>query len=136
MNDRDELVRAERKKLIAHNLESDFGIARTITEIEGLQGLRCSRWLRSSFSHLPTFMFTPRIATLVMFSTGSLGRVTGALPRWLVVLTFALGIAAFVNVTISSPGLYAVPAWIALVSIVLLVRRPAEGYSELKEEVS
>jgi hypothetical protein len=73
-------------------------------------------------------VFAPRIATLVMFSTASLGRVTGALPRWLVLLTFLLGIAAFVNVTISSPGLYAVPAWIALVSVVLLVRRPAEGY--------
>jgi hypothetical protein len=81
-------------------------------------------------------VFIPRIATLVMFSTASLGRVTGALPRWLVVLTFVLGITAFVNVTISSPGFYALPAWIALVSVVLLVRRPAEGYGELKKEAS
>jgi hypothetical protein len=76
-------------------------------------------------------VFAPRIATLVMFSTASLGRVTGALPRWLVWLTFVLGTAAFVNITLSGPGLYAVPAWIALVSVVLLVRRPGDGYEDL-----
>lgn len=73
-------------------------------------------------------IFAPRIATLVMFSTASLGRATGALPRWLVWLTYALGVFAFVNVTIASPSVYMVPIWIGLVSIVLLVRRPPHGF--------
>jgi hypothetical protein len=73
-------------------------------------------------------VFAPRMATLVMFSTASLGRATGALPRWLVWLTYAIGVAAFVNVSIATPTVYAVPAWIALVSIVLLVRRPPQGF--------
>jgi hypothetical protein len=68
-------------------------------------------------------VFVPRIAMLVMFSTASLGRATGALPRWLVWLTFGIGIAELVNVTVSTPTIYLVPAWIALVSVVLLVRR-------------
>jgi hypothetical protein len=68
-------------------------------------------------------VFAPRIATLVMFSTASLGRATGALPRWLVWLTFALGVVELVNVTVSTPTIYLMPAWMALVSIVLLVRR-------------
>jgi hypothetical protein len=63
-----------------------------------------------------------------MLSTASLGRATGALPGWLVVLTYVMGVLAFVNVSIATPTVYAVPAWIALVSIVLLVRRPPRGF--------
>lgn len=73
-------------------------------------------------------VFVPRVATLVMFATAGLGRATGALPRWLVVTTYVVGIASFVNVTIARPSVYVVPAWVALVSIVLLVRRPAHGF--------
>ena len=69
-------------------------------------------------------VFASRIATLVMFSTASLGLRTGAFPRWLVVVTYLVGIAEFVNVTLSTPRLYVFPAWIGLVSIFLLVRRP------------
>lgn len=69
----------------------------------------------------------PRLATLVMFSVASLGRATGALPRWLVWLTYAVGVVEFVNVSISTPTIYVLPAWIALVSVVLLVRRPPQG---------
>jgi hypothetical protein len=73
-------------------------------------------------------VFAPRIATLVMFSTASLGRATGALPGWLVVLTYVIGVVEFVNVSISTPTVYVFPAWIALVSIVLLVRRQPQGF--------
>lgn len=73
-------------------------------------------------------VFAPRIATLVMFSTASLGRATGALPRWLIVSTYVIGVLAFVNVSVATPTVYAVPAWIALVSIVLLVRKPPHGF--------
>jgi hypothetical protein len=72
-------------------------------------------------------VFTARIATLVMFSTASLGRQTGALPTWLIVVTVVVGLIEFVNVTIAEPSLYLFPAWIALVSVVLFVRRPGEG---------
>jgi len=80
-------------------------------------------------------VFAPRIATLVMFATAALGRTTGALPRWLVWVTYVVGIAEFVNVAISEPGIYVFPAWIALVSVVLLVRRPPGGF-ELEPEVA
>jgi hypothetical protein len=72
-------------------------------------------------------VIAPRMGTLVMFSTASLGRATGALPRWLVVVTYVLGAFEFVNVTISTPTVYLLPAWIGLVSVVLLVRHPAES---------
>ena len=73
-------------------------------------------------------VFAPRIATLVMFSTASLGRATGALPRWLVWLTYGVGCVELVNVTISTPTIYLMPAWIALVSVVLLVRRTPSAF--------
>ncbi len=54
-------------------------------------------------------------------------RTTGALPRWLAWLSYLVGIGEFVNVTIARPTVYVFPAWIALVSIVLLIRRPSHG---------
>jgi uncharacterized membrane protein len=73
-------------------------------------------------------VFLPRVATLVMLSTASLGRATGALPRWLVVLSVVVGVFELVNVTVSTPTVFLVPTWIALVSVVLLVRRPAHAF--------
>ena len=67
-------------------------------------------------------IFAPRVATLVMLSTAALGRVTKALPHWLVILTYVVGAIEFLNVTISEPTVYLFPAWIALVSLVVLVR--------------
>lgn len=72
-------------------------------------------------------VFAPRVATLVMFSTAALARRSRALPRWLIVLTYVVGVAEFVNVTISAPTVYVFPAWIALVSVVLLVRPRPEA---------
>lgn len=73
-------------------------------------------------------VFAPRIATLLMFSTAGLGRVTGALPTWLVWLTYAIGVMEFVNPSVAPPTVFVVPGWIALVSVVLLVRRPPQGF--------
>ena len=73
-------------------------------------------------------VFLPRVATLVMFSTASLGRATGGLPRWLVLVTFGIGLFELVNVTVATPTVFLVPAWIALVSVVLLVRHPAHAF--------
>jgi hypothetical protein len=69
-------------------------------------------------------VFASRVATLVMFSTASLCLRTRALPKWLIVVTYVVGAGEFMNVTFATPSLYVFPAWIALVSIVLLVRRP------------
>ena len=55
-------------------------------------------------------VFAPRVATLVMFSTASLSRRASALPSWLIVVTYVVGVAEFVNVTIATPTLYVFPA--------------------------
>ncbi len=83
--------------------------------------------LRSAAAGVLTVVL-PRVATLVMFSTASLARATKTLPQWLVLLTYAVGVYELVNVTVDTPGIYLVPAWIAVVSVVLLVRRPAHPF--------
>jgi hypothetical protein len=70
-----------------------------------------------------------------MFATAGLARATGALPRWLIVLTYVVGVVEFVNVTITPPTIHIVSGWIALVSVVLLVRPPSHGF-ELAVPVS
>ena len=60
----------------------------------------------------------------MMFSTPAFSRRAGALPNWLIVVTYVVGVAEFVNVTLGTPTLYVFPAWITLVSIVVLVTAP------------
>jgi len=55
-------------------------------------------------------------------ATAALGRKIGALPRWLVLVTDVVGVAEFANFTISRPTAYVFPAWIAVVSIVMIIR--------------
>jgi hypothetical protein len=66
----------------------------------------------------------PRVAFMVVFATATLGRSTGALPRWVVWLSYVIGAAQLINVTVAAPTIYLFPAWIAIVSIVLLIRKP------------
>jgi len=80
--------------------------------------------------------FLPRIAALFVFSSATLSLRTGVLPRWLAYLGYLVGIALIVDVTFSDPSIYALPAWVALVSVVLLFRRdaPDESASSTPEE--
>ncbi len=85
-----------------------------------------------SFAAIALSVFAPRFTALVMLSTASLGRATRTLPGWLVVVSYVLGVIELVNVTISEPQVFVFPAWLALVSIVLLVRHPSRSF-ELTE---
>lgn len=65
-----------------------------------------------------------RVQALVIFSTSGLARQTGALPRWLVVVGFAVGLFLLFNVSFRTPTVFvAFQAWVALVSVVVLVSR-------------
>ena len=64
----------------------------------------------------PGFLISP--ATAVLFPVTVM----------VVLLTYVVGAAEFVNVTISVATIYVMPGWVAVVSIVLLVRRPPHGF--------
>ncbi|MDH4280055.1 MAG: hypothetical protein OEW83_18440 [Acidimicrobiia bacterium] len=69
-------------------------------------------------------VFAPRIGSLFIFSLSTLALRTEALPRWLILVSYAVGVAMFLNVTMASPNVYVFPAWMALVSVVLLFHPP------------
>ena len=83
-------------------------------------------------------VFAPRMATLIMFSTAALCRKAHALPGWAIAVSYLGGAVEFVNVTIAEPTLYVFPAWIALISVVMLLRRhpilQSSGGASLDEE--
>lgn len=64
----------------------------------------------------------PRVQALIVFSTAALGRITRTLPAWLVWISYLFGLALFVTVTFFTPGLYAFPSWVAVVSLAILVQ--------------
>lgn len=75
-----------------------------------------------TFARIVLGVFAPRLGSLFVFSLSALALRTGALALWLVVVSYGVGIAMFVNVTFSTPNMYLFPFWIALVSFVLLIR--------------
>ena len=70
-------------------------------------------------------VFAPRIASLFIFSLSGLSLRTGAMPRWFVFASYAIGVVLFLNVTFTSPSIFVFPAWMVLASAVLLVHRPS-----------
>lgn len=99
-----------------------------VTELEGQVVDPGAASMFRSFAAITLSVFAPRFTALVMLSTASLGRATHALPTWLIVASYVLGVVELVNVTVSEPLVFVFPAWLALVSIVLLVRHPSHGF--------
>ena len=76
-----------------------------------------------SYALVVLAVFAPRVAALVVFSSSTLGLHTRILPRWMVFGGYLMGVAMLLNVTFYSPSVYLFPAWIVLISLVLLFRR-------------
>lgn len=76
-----------------------------------------------AFAFVVLAVFAPRMAALFVFSSSTLALRTGVLPRWLSYFGYLLGVMLLLDVTFTTPIVYAFPSWIALVSIVLLFRR-------------
>ena len=66
------------------------------------------------------------MAAAFMLTASTLGRRTGVLPRWFVLVGMVLGVAMLVVVTAIELIALVFPAWVAGLSIILLrVRREA-----------
>jgi hypothetical protein len=68
------------------------------------------------------FGFASRAAALFMLSTATVGLRTGAFPRWFALVGYAVGIALLLVVSFYDWVILALPAWVAFVSVVILVR--------------
>jgi hypothetical protein len=66
------------------------------------------------------FGFTVKMAAMFMLIVASIGRTARALPRWLVLLTIALGLVLLVGNLFVEVVALVFPAWVAVESLVLI----------------
>jgi hypothetical protein len=66
------------------------------------------------------YVFAVKMAGAFMLVSSTIGRRTGALPRWFILLGTAAGIVMLFSVGFFEPLALIFPAWVAIVSILLL----------------
>ena len=71
--------------------------------------------------------FGVRMAGVFMFSTGSIWLRSGAMPRWIIAITYLLALVQLVGIGISLWSTMVFPIWVLIVSIHFLVRGAAPG---------
>jgi hypothetical protein len=78
----------------------------------------------SSLGYALVFVYGVRAAGMYMLTTTGLMRSTGLLPRPLVLLSYLVAAFLLLSTTFHPAILLVFPAWVLMVSIVLLVHRP------------
>jgi hypothetical protein len=78
----------------------------------------------SSLGYALVFVYGVRAAGMYMFTTTGLMRSAGLLPRPLVLLSYLVATGLLLSTTFHPAILLVFPAWVLMVSIVLLVHRP------------
>ena len=78
----------------------------------------------SSVGYTLLFVYGVRAAGMYMITTTGLAKSAGVLPRPLVVVSYVVAALLLVSTTFHPAILLVFPAWVLMVSIVLLVRRP------------
>ena len=70
------------------------------------------------------YVFAVKMAGAFMLVSSTIGRRTGALPRWFTVLGIAAGLVMLFSVGFYEPLALIFPAWVACVSVLLLRAHP------------
>ena len=80
------------------------------------------------------FVFGVRMAGMYMITTIGMGMAAGLLPRWLALIGYLVAAFLLVGTTYHPVVLLVFPAWVAVVSVVLLLRagRPTAPETERK----
>jgi hypothetical protein len=76
------------------------------------------------------FVFAMRMAAMFVFATSNIGRTTGVLPTWFVVVGFLVGLFLLLSATFSQFLVLVFPVWTLILSILLFGRAhrvPAEA---------
>ena len=68
----------------------------------------------------------PRIQAVFIFTTSTVIMRSRVLPTWLAIVGYVSGLALFLIPMITEPAGYLFPAWVLIVSVVLLVDRPQD----------
>jgi hypothetical protein len=83
----------------------------------------------SSVGYALVFVYGVRAAGMYMITTAGLARTAGVLPGPIVLVSYLAAAFLLVSTTFHPAILLVFPAWVLMVSIVLLVRRPTGGTS-------
>jgi hypothetical protein len=75
-----------------------------------------------ALSNALVFVFAMRMAAMFVFATSNIGRTTGVLPRWFVLLGFAVGLFLLLSATFSQVLVVVFPVWTLVLSILLTMR--------------
>jgi hypothetical protein len=78
----------------------------------------------SSAGYTMIFVYGVRAAGMYIITTTGLARSAGLLPRPVVVVSYLAAVFLLLSTTFHPSILLVFPAWVLMVSIVLLVRRP------------
>ncbi len=68
------------------------------------------------------FVFAMRMAAMFVFTTSNIGRITGVLPRWFVLIGLLVGLFLLLSATFNEALVLVFPAWVLALSGMLLVR--------------
>ena len=74
-----------------------------------------------AFAYALLFTFGVKVAGLFMTVTSTVGMRTGAIPRWLVYVTWVLAAALLLSVSFYEVIILVFPVWVATISVAVLV---------------
>jgi hypothetical protein len=75
-----------------------------------------------SLAYTTTFAFENRAAGVFLIATATIGLKTGVFPRWFSGISYLLGAVLLIAVTFWDWAILVLPAWVAVVSLFILVR--------------
>jgi len=68
----------------------------------------------------------PRLQAVFIFTTSTVIMRSRVLPSWLAILGYLTGLVLFLVPLVTKPAGFLFPAWVFLVSAVMLVNRPTD----------
>ena len=74
------------------------------------------------FSSTIMFVFAMRMAAMFVFTTSTIGRSSGILPRWFTLAGFAVGLFLLLSATFSRALVLVFPTWMLVLCTLLLLR--------------
>jgi hypothetical protein len=79
-------------------------------------------------------MFAMRMAAMFVFTTSSIGRTSGILPRWFVYAGYLVALFLLLSVGFVRAFAYVFPTWLLVMTVFLLIRARQIPRDELLPE--
>lgn len=96
-------------------------------QADGATTSPASAALASGLNSALLAVIAPRLAAVFVLVVANLIRQTRVLPTWLAVASYVVGLGMLVVPIVARPVGFVFPAWVLLVSCVVLIDRPSAG---------